>query len=284
MAGDTGRGIDTDNDARRGVGIGRQVLGRILDHQRRGFGSCNFDTDRAFVAGKAHQLDFGRPWDRRIARRAPKRSRIARGRSRRAAWITVAARTKSRRWWLRRGRALRIRGQLALQLRILCRNRIDRRLAISAHGLVLGLERGHLLFEFGARDRCVLQLLLLARHGIEAIAIDGDEFALRQIAIDDAGRIDGFALVRLAAGAIGSEHVPGSTGEQHGANPADGNTLAARRAGVERCQQVGVERLVSTGARGLGHFLRCISHGWFLPPGPRCRPWLRRPVRAPDWR
>jgi hypothetical protein len=95
------------------------------------------------------------------------------------------------RWRHARGSRGALAGKARLEIRVLGGDRIDRGLAVDAHGLVLGLECGQLGFDFLAREARVLHRLLLAGHGIETVAVGRDEFALRKVAIDEPGRVDG---------------------------------------------------------------------------------------------
>ena len=59
--------IDADNHARRCVGVRRQIVGRVLDHNRRRFWSgCLQAAGVRLVRSKAHQLHFAGGRDRRL--------------------------------------------------------------------------------------------------------------------------------------------------------------------------------------------------------------------------
>lgn len=172
--------------------------------------------------------------------------------------------------------------KLVLELGVFGRDCVDRRLAVGAHRLVLGFQRGKFGFHLGTHDRPFLEGLLLARDRTQLIAVDGGKFALRQVAIDQACGLDrlGFAFSVSLFRMIAAEDDPAGASEDHGCDPGEQHPLALGGALIEL---PGADRLMDLAGlllTALGVFECLISHDLAPRSGRRDRPWCWHRARV----
>ena len=134
---------------------------------------------------------------------------------------------------------------------------------VAQHPRVLAPQRFELLLDRGLGKLAFLQVFDRAALRIEAVAVSGDEFALREIAIDQRAGLD-----RGCARAVGArfilaaedEHRTGD--ERHAADPGKQQLLALRDRAVEVAPGFAA-RLVLWRWRGR---IACVGIGHYSSP------------------
>src|SRR3989344_5050880 len=111
---------------------------------------------------------------------------------------------------------------------ILGRDRVDRRLAVGAHLRVLAAQGFELLFDLGARQLGLLEILDRAALCIEPVTVARDELALREVTIDEAAGVDCRRTICIGASlvAVAAENEHAAADERDGPDPGEQHLLA----------------------------------------------------------